>query len=471
MNLTVFFVGLVLTAVSRAVQPVKTWWRTLSQRRALAFLIIMAVTATFIGSGGGGLQAVSGLPGGARIARLIVIMLLFFLSAGVIVNNISRFAKAGAPMHWMLGYSVLCMFSATYSISPVISLWKGFEVFTLLLTSVALSTKMRTMADIKSTLSILSLLLFFFVVTLYVGVALFPGEAFSKLELSTAIVVRGLGPKMNANTATQVSALLAMMAFPIALYTKNMKSKPIWVVFGIGLGAMLLGHSRTSVFAFSFAVIAVLFFSGRKLITMLVVTVGAVSVLLLEAVLEYIYRGQNEAVFTSLTGRTLFWERAFVYIKQSPIVGHGFYAAQRELMGTSTVDSTYVDILIGLGVVGLVIFTIPVVLAGLKLLKTRPRESDADESKIIWMQLLSIYILLVVRSLTAPSFQVLHPSLVFFSIFLVALYAYARLRDASPASARNDEMTESDEYAKPESNQRLLAAKDKLKTVHSKNTG
>jgi O-antigen ligase len=72
-------------------------------------------------------------------------------------------------------------------------------------------------------------------------------------------------------------------------------------------------------------------------------------------VVEFIYRGQNKIAFLSLSGRTEFWPIVWNEINKSPFVGHGYYAAQRIGLGVSSVDNTYLEGNMGVGIIGLFI--------------------------------------------------------------------------------------------------------------------
>ncbi len=189
---------------------------------------------------------------------------------------------------------------------------------------------------------------------------------------------------------------------------------------------MLLSRSRTSIFAGVAGILAVVFFSGRT--TLFWASAATMSSLWFfsDAVIAYIRRGQSQELFTSMSGRTPFWETIWPQVLESPIIGSGYYAAQRKLFGVSSVDNTYLEVLLGLGIIGLTIFLIPIGLTAVALIKARPSPGQSSPEARLWFQLLALFILLFVRSLTGPSFETLHWNLVMFMVLIVSVSALRR---------------------------------------------
>ena len=90
---------------------------------------------------------------------------------------------------------------------------------------------------------------------------------------------------------------------------------------------------------------------------------------------------------------------------ESPIFGHGFYS-QRVIFGVASVDNTYLQVLIGLGITGIVAIFTPVIITAYKLIKTRPTRGTPHKETTLWFQLTSLYILILMRSLTGPHFRI-----------------------------------------------------------------
>ena len=141
---------------------------------------------------------------------------------------------------------------------------------------------------------------------------------------------------------------------------------------------------------------------------------------------EYIYRGQSEKVFTSMSGRTNYWESAWDVFLQSPVVGHGFYS-QRTILGWSSVDNTYLQVLVTMGLLGLFIIIMPILKMTFQLIKTLPKKTMSSDAKQVWLQLTSIYILIMVRSLTGPTFQDFHSNLCLMMLLIICVNSFSNM--------------------------------------------
>jgi O-antigen ligase len=157
-----------------------------------------------------------------------------------------------------------------------------------------------------------------------------------------------------------------------------------------------------------------------------------------EYLLPYFVRGQSVQTFTSLSGRTEFWPEVIKKVGEAPFLGHGFYASQRMMWNISSVDNTYLEVMLGLGVMGLIVFCVPVYTIVYNLWKSRPWRAGFDlasDSRFLWVQLLALFFFLFFRSLTGPSFQNLHVNL---AIFVLVLVSTHRLRKMAMLREKQD---------------------------------
>ena len=427
MAYTVVLGSLLALALLGLTDPVRQWWASARSRIRSSAVLVIAMTVPFLGSSTiGAMQEGVGAASGVRLVRALALLTLLSIAAFGIIRNMRALKCAGAAALWMLAYAGLAMASAAYSVSSFMSAWKGFEVFVLVLTGIYLAGLLRKTQDVESLLNTLWLVLLFLVLTALAGAGLIPGEAFYR-QLSGATVLSGVYPEINANSLTQYSALLVVVCAVLLFLPYSRKRRlGTWVVLGVALTSMLLGHSRTSIFAGVAGILAVVFFSGRT--TLFWASAATMSSLWFfsDAVIAYIRRGQSQELFTSMSGRTPFWETIWPQVLESPIIGSGYYAAQRKLFGVSSVDNTYLEVLLGLGIIGLTIFLIPIGLTAVALIKARPSPGQSSPEARLWFQLLALFILLFVRSLTGPSFETLHWNLVMFMVLIVSVSALRR---------------------------------------------
>ena len=114
-------------------------------------------------------------------------------------------------------------------------------------------------------------------------------------------------------------------------------------------------------------------------------------------------------------------------IKQAPFLGHKFYIASRiiysekvEVESFSTTDNTYFDVLLSVGILGFVPFMI-MLYSLTKKLVTQVTSSNNQEFKKIRLELLCTTIIIYFRSLTGPSFQILHWNLPLFIALIIII--------------------------------------------------
>ena len=125
------------------------------------------------------------------------------------------------------------MASAIYSVAPAISLWKGFEVFSFVLSGIYLARYVTNLDDIQWAIDLVCLVLLYLVVSTLYGAVITPSEAFPKMMSSSsmAFAVKGVMPSINSNTLTQLSGILFCLTFAYALSKQRRGGHAIlWVI-------------------------------------------------------------------------------------------------------------------------------------------------------------------------------------------------------------------------------------------------
>ncbi len=455
---------LLVAALLAAFPAIRAWWKSLLSRPGPVLFLILALVNTMLGTGEkANLAAIAaGHVDPYRVIRALLTTGLFTLACFQIFNDMSRVRLAGSGTRWMVVFGLLAMISATYSVDAFVSLWKGFEVLTLVLVAVSLAGQLRTAEDLSWLTNVANFLLFYVVLTVYVGVALYPGDAIKDVAY---LGVRGLVPALNPSSVGTISSLLIVGAVGNLLHRWPSKQETagIWVVLVAALGAMFLAHVRTPIFAAAVAIMLMLI-SGRHYRAMLVtalISIGLVLAMSVDDILSYVYRGQSQEAFSGLTGRAYFWEMLRPWISSSPIIGNGYYAAQRILFGVNAVDNSYLEVLLGLGFLGLLVFLMPSLVAARDLLRTRPKSDTPIINKLLWTQLMGIFAILVIRGLSGSNYQVQHPLLVFYMLTQIGIAGLLRLNSqelpVQPAAETKDTNEELNLYPKRKS--RILSTR------------
>lgn len=405
----------------------------------MGFLITLSIAAVFLGSPRGTQSIVENPVDTVRTFRIIVLVLMGGASFWAVALKGKR-AGASGSLIWMVVYSILAMFSAAYSKFPLLSLYKGLEVAAFVALGMYVGSILYSWKDIEDTINIVLLAFWYLIISALVGAVVAPSLAWGWGESGDwmSFTITGVFPVINANTLTQLGGIVASAALcRLFCHPRGAPNVGELLVFFTAVTCMVLSHSRTSLFAFILGAGIILFFYRKKkvaLISMLFAGVGSLFFAVSEYLVEYFLRGQTVEGFTSMSGRTHFWPLVTQRVSEAPILGHGFYASQRVLFGVSSVDQAYLEVLLGLGIIGLTVFCVAVLSVLVNLWRSRPpvhsRKQDSDQV-FIWTQLVVIFLFIFIRSLTGPSFQNLHINLTLFVLVTVGAAAVRRLAKES----------------------------------------
>jgi O-antigen ligase len=409
----------------------RRWVRAVSARPGASLLIFIAVGSLFIGGAGGADPSLN--VHGARIMRAIIVSFIFLISVIGIFFQPASLKRAGSASGWMAMYAFLAMLSAVYSVSPVVSLWKGFEVLSFVTMGVYIARFLVSHEDVQWVIDLICLMMLYFSVSVIISLLISPSEALPKSGSATGTVIsaaQSVFPPIYPNSVTQFAALLSCLTLCQLLSPFPRRGKKILVpIFIIGVLVIILGHSRTSILAALIAVMGILVM-GRHAKTALTVSAIASAGLLYgfaSIFMSFMLRGQTEEQFLGLSGRIHYWQEVWKVFVESPLLGHGFYT-QRVILDVSSVDNTYLQILVGLGLIGLAIVCLVIVKIVYQLLKYRPRRHDTSQDKLLWLELVTLFIIVFMRSLTGPTFQDFNINLVLLMLLIIALSTIVRLR-------------------------------------------
>lgn len=249
---------------------------------------------------------------------------------------------------------------------------------------------------------------------------------------------RGIYPHKNYLGHLAAVALVCLWAFgrkymkPVWLWPIGLVASLLCLVFAKCAGAYLVATLLLMMYYMVFRQRGMI----RSLGLFVVIIVGAISALLKQTLTASILKalGKNE----NLTGRTEIWAYASPYMHARPTIGLGynFTAAPAftsdfiAKFNNTNVHNAYIDLLINLGIVGVVLFGLVVVLA-LFAAWRQPMTGEADDLRCICsMALLACLIcgmseVLITQPLGPQSILLM---LSLFGLFRVSL-------DAAPAQA------------------------------------
>jgi O-antigen ligase len=440
--ITVVLVGCLVLSVFARISPITDWWRGLAANRFYAATII-AVWGILLWPQSQADAYVQGSEMGALRAVRILVFTAVFGIACVRILRIGRYPRTTLLAPYVL-YVAICGASAAYSPAPLETLWKAFELVVVL--TVAFAWLLGTKGSPSSATQLLHGLLFVMfavVVWALVGVALFPNIAYrlwdGVREVSTASA-SGIVPSVNANTLGQLAGTV-FVAGAILLLEPGSRFGGV-LVAAVGLAGLIAAHSRTSLVAAAAITAAVLWAQRRlRAMTFAVPLVAAAAFLGADVLGTFFARGQDLDALRSMTGRAHMWAIAWEAFLGAPWLGSGFYAGHKALAlydlveFYSSLDNTYLEALVDVGIigtVGLVYFGLSVGVRSWCVLVGRvPIPLARWDGALLFI--LAGFVL--IRSVTGPTYQVLHINVTVMLTCAVALAVFRGAKRSRRAGA------------------------------------
>jgi O-antigen ligase len=211
---------------------------------------------------------------------------------------------------------------------------------------------------------------------------------------------------------------------------------------------LTLAQSRTSFIAFFLAIFVYALFDRRfKLLAGLAIValIGAVSTSMFEIASQYLLRGQDAELVTSLSGRTQGWEGSWIAFQEAPFFGHGFAAyARAEILGVeghTSLHGAIFEAMVGTGGIGTLAWAGAILwtFARLYLLPRYSQEWFAiPVNRSIRAEMIAIALMILVRASTSSGLAEHEDNFMLFLSVLVYVVALERaLRDSHIGSRRN----------------------------------
>jgi O-antigen ligase len=255
--------------------------------------------------------------------------------------------------------------------------------------------------------------------------------------------VVGVYPHMGANGVGELGAVLFLWTLGRTIAARRrVLGWPLFFMV-VGLATLVAAQYRTGYvgLAFTLLVLAV----ARARVPLVLAALAATIVVgwfslptILDRVQPYALRGDTTAQAEELSGRLYFWSHALPIWEKSPVLGRGLATATRfEVLsplgfgGTSTIHGTWIEALVGTGVVGVAL------LGAFLLLLWRYAVPDlVRPDGRVWPALLIAFA--TVRSLTGSTFEIFG----FTTLLLLALSFTLQAQPVPAAGAAEDEPSE-----------------------------
>lgn len=325
---------------------------------ALLALLLAAMIQTpdITGAGGGAGHASSGSILLVRLPfTLIALLLLLFRP------RISRISVGDTRFAFLL-FGLLFMASTLWSAHPIVTLGKSVEIVLAALVFLEVSRSTDPLRRIDALREIILLTIS--------SLALFTAVGFA-LRLSTFVQQR---PGIFTRTSAQSSFLsgnglgyVASALFLVVLAewsAGHIKFRPAFLQMCFALALFSVSASRTSLVILLLTVLAVLYRHSRVAAVVTTTIVLFCIAIFYNSILISLRGDESDGGFETLSGRTVLWEAALRQWHQHALLGSGGGVGGKlvienvgdiSLEKVSSLHNGFMEVLLGLGAIGLVI--------------------------------------------------------------------------------------------------------------------
>lgn len=299
------------------------------------------------------------------VYNIIQIFITLGLGFYLILRRDSQYAISiifRSPLSWIILLYSLGVISGLWSAIPLFSAYFGLEglIYIIALTVIYLNKEDKFEAEklaIKSS--------YFFIVLMIIEIIRFRGVGLNLFHWHT-------------NTYSTVAAMLFGYCYgefnnsnrELSYKERRILKSGIWA----SLAFVILGTSSASNLSLLAAFLIITLISGRRSLKVIAVILFGAALLINqlygELIFNLIFPGKSPESVSMMHGRMTLWVKYFDLIEQKPMAGWGFAALSRlpKLYNINTHNSI-IEIVGGVGVIGLLFFTMFLIRIYSKLLK------------------------------------------------------------------------------------------------------
>jgi O-antigen ligase len=299
-------------------------------------------------------------------------------------------------------YCVFCAITSAWSVFGPWTLFKSVEymmdvsVIAAFLCVVSNAEDYKTMLDWTWTIFTIEL----FWCVLQIGI--WPSEALEDGRLKGVIPLTGFNAVGTYGAVIAAVALCRLLAVTPEAFSRSWYT----ALFLFGVVLTVMSQTRNAMAGLAAVIIIILLVSKRS--AGLVVIGMAVAAILYTALGEvlktFIHRGQSEDAFNTMSGRLIWWHYAWIFFKEKPWSGVGAYAGGKFAVlkalniNASSTHSDYIELLVGTGVFGTVLFCVAVVWTLVALFRYWRDQSLTRQERQISMECYCVMQLLFIHS-------------------------------------------------------------------------
>jgi O-antigen ligase len=350
--------------------------------------------------------------------RVLCVALALMLGAIALISQPHAAPSNGRltslPIRLYFLYVFVVFLGAPVSINLPLTAYRGVELITGLIVMVGARRSVGDEAAER-----IGTVLYWFTIGLllsvWVGYVVAPDLAVGHLtnkEVPINWQLSGVVPSISANGVGTLGVLatfwslarLRRLPFPT-----NLQRRLAYALAGLGVASLIFAQYRTGYVAFVIGLLVYLLFGRRWVLATLVamVVLGAIVMgpsSLVKDAEPFALRGQTTEQASELSSRVEFWAAAIPVWQKSPLIGRGLLTATRfEVLAplgftdVSAIHSTWVEALVGTGVIGLTLLGLSFLITFRRAFVRALRSGD----------LLPVLLLTVtaVRSITGNTFE------------------------------------------------------------------
>jgi O-antigen ligase len=309
-------------------------------------------------------------------------------------------------------YVAVVFVGAPLSINLPLTAYRGVE---LLAGVVALAGAARRVGT-EAAERILSLIYWFAVVSaipIWLEALIMPGRAFIHVDSPFPLQLHGVFPAVSANGTGLAGATIGLWSLAKLLSPRDRggsRKRTLQLLTVLGFATLILAQYRTGYIATALGLLVLLSLRARMAAVWVVVAgifvAAAWGTQIGRSAAPVWQRGENPEVLRNLSGRIDWWSAALPVWRKSPLFGRGLLTASRfEVLAkigrvnTASIHGTWVEALVGTGVIGLGLLAASFLVSTGRAL----REAVAPGGRVVPVVLLAIFL---VRSITGPTFEV-----------------------------------------------------------------
>ena len=349
-------------------------------------------------------------------------------------------------------FTLISAASTLWSVNPTWTLYKSCEFAVDVALMAAMLMAIRTSEGSRRFLDWIWLIVGGLVVTVWAGVVLWPDEALVPGGESLGSRIAGVLPVIDQNSVGEYGAVLAIVAIArlLARPVRDRATAAYGAIAAVGLVTLTQSQTRAALIGFLLALSCVVILSGRRIAiaafsgAAIAITAAITFTWLGDWIWAAFLRNDHPVGLESLSGRVPRWDASWASFLERPLLGYGAYAAQRFAIASTTGDSaltdvlnTYLDVLTGTGLLGLVPLLVVIAGAWWYLVRASITRGADRLERAAAVECIGVLAIQMARSVVSTKF-VTHSTLL--GLVVVGYAEYLRRHQKSMAGVRAAEV-------------------------------